>query len=84
MRGGLLEVRVSKKIDGQDQFSEFPRVWQKIQPCGWKEHDEISLPSRIQPDQTARLGDISNPSWSISSRRSDGLNQLLNSSIEST
>ena len=60
--GGLLEGRVSKKIDGQDQFLEFPGVRRKIRPCGWKEHEGISLPSKIQPDQTARLGDISNPS----------------------
>ena len=84
VRGGLLEVRVSNKTDLQDRFLEFPGVQRKIQPFRWEEHDGISLPSKIQPDQTARLGDISNPSWSIFGRRSDGLNQLLNSSIEST
>ena len=71
--GGFLGVRVSNKTDGRDQFLGFPEIRQKIQLCGWKEHDGISIPTKIQPNQTVRSNDISLPSWSIFGRQSDGL-----------
>ena len=71
--GGFLGVRVSNKTDGRYQFLGFLGIQRKIQPCGWKEHDGVNIPSKIHTNQTARSKDISLPSWRVSGRRSDGL-----------
>ena len=63
MEGGvLLGFRVSNKTDGRDQFSVFPGVRWKIRLCRLKEHGEVSIPSKIQPNRTAGSKDIGPPS----------------------
>ena len=73
MEGGLLWVRVSNQTDGQDPFSGFAGIWRKIQLYGWKEHDEISVPSKFQLNQTARSEDINISIRSIFCRWFDDL-----------
>ena len=53
--------------------------------CEWKEHGKVSIPSKIQLNQTVGSKVISPPSWSIPGHRSDGLIFLVISSTgEST
>ena len=82
MEGGLLEVRVSNKTDGD--FQSFQESGRKSDYADGKSTTGSVYHPKFSPIRKARLEDINNPSWSISGRRSDCLIQLLSSSIDST
>ena len=67
------KTRKSKWKEEDFKSLGLPRLWLKIQPYRWKEHNKINLPSKFQINWTARSKDINVSIWSIFGRRSDDL-----------
>ena len=71
--GELLGVRAYNQTDREDWFLGSLGVQWKIQLCRWKEHGEIDMPSKFQPNRTARSKDINISIVSVSGHWSDDL-----------